>query len=271
MPSIVPVYSIGKSYTAIALLRSLDPERQVGDVVPGLPEPLRPLTLLDLLSHRSGLDDYYPWPDYRAAVEARETPWPAGSILARAEVGAPGSFRYSNIGYLLLRLALEEHHQGSFFEVLDELVLQPLEIHAHPFAELADWARCDHPGIDDRLRAYHPGWVYTGTFAADPLEAARGLALVMQGALGADLAARLQQTWKVQVPPDHPMGPDAGYGLGMMTSGDPTSVLGHGGQGPGLNLFAATSADGSRWHGEVQASEGEDLELVRRCVTRARA
>lgn len=268
MPAITPVYSVAKPYLAMAILQSFKTDQRIGSLVTNLSDPVANLTLKDILSHRSGLNDYYQWSDYRAAVDARETPWPTDEIVARAEVGEQGIFRYSNIGYLLLRLALEDHYRSSFFEILEKLIFRPLNIDAHPFAQPDDWNRCNHPSIDKHLRAYHPGWVYTGTFSAESTEAARGLALVMRGGLGADIALHLRETWPVPIPQPHPMAPNAGYGLGVMTIGNPVEVVGHGGQGPGFNLFAATNADGTRWHGEAQPTEGEDLELIQRCITR---
>ncbi len=265
--SVVPVYSIAKTYTAAAALLTFDPGDAVGAHLTGLSPEVAALTFDDLLAHRSGLHDYFAWTDYREAVDAREDPWADGAVLARAEVGEPGAFRYSNIGYLLIRLALERRHGGTFFEVLDDLVLSPLGIAAQPFATREDWDRCDHPAIDDRLRAYHPGWVYPGTFAADPDEAARGIALLMQGSLGDGIPTRMRTTLPVEGVSDvHPMTPVAGYGRGLMTKGDPVTVVGHGGGGPGFSLFAAASADGSRWKGEAVASDVEDLEVIRRCV-----
>lgn len=266
MSHIVPVYSIAKSYTAAAALLTFEPTQTVGSVIPDLPEALGRLSIEHLLSHRSGLDDYAAWPEYREAVAARAMPWSARSILNRASVGEPGRFRYSNIGFLLVRLALETAHDSEFHDVLSDLVFVPLGVSAQRFADLDDWDRCDHPAIDGALRSYHPGWVYPGTFATDPDEAARGLALIMRGRLGARLPEQMQRTHLVGVPSDHPMMPNAGYGLGLMTHGIPPTVVGHGGQGPGFNLFAAVSTDGTRWRGAVAAAEGEDLELIRRCV-----
>lgn len=268
--SAVPVYSVAKSYTAIAALRSLDLDSAVGEHVAGLGGALAPLTLRALLTHRSGLDDYGAWPDYHEAVEARLDPWPAGDVLERAVVGTPGTFRYSNIGYLLVRRALEESHGASFFDVLAELALGPLGVAAQPFVAREDWDSCDHPAVDERLRAYHPGWVYPGTFVARPHDVARGLALVMRGHLGGELAATLRGSLPVDAPSSHPLSPGAGYGFGVMTSGHPVAVLGHGGGGPGFSLFVATHAAGSRWCGEVAGSESEDLDLVRRCVDAVR-
>lgn len=272
MRHVVPVYSIAKSYTAIAALRSLDLDLPVGHFVAGLRADLAALTCRDLLTHRSGLNDYSGWADYRAAVEARAAPWPMHDVLERAEVGGPGSFRYSNIGFLLVLQALEQAHAAPFFEVLQELVFSPLSVVALPFATLADWDSCTHPSADQHVRAYDPGWVYSGTFAAEPREAARGLALVMQGALGEEIPLALRETHRVGVPAAHPMSPGAGYGLGVMTSGEPADVIGHGGQGPGFELFVATTADGTHWHGEVQAVEGESAgnDLIRRCLEAVR-
>ena len=266
MNHVVPVYSIAKSYTAAAALLTFESTRSVGSVVAKLPEQLRQLSMRDLLSHRSGLDDYFTWPAYRTAVEAGSDPWETDRVVAGASVGPGGRFRYSNTGFLLVRLALEAAHGSAFHEVLNELVFSPLGISAYRFSAREHWDHCDHPAIDPWLKRYHPGWVYTGTFAAEPDEAARGLALVMQGQLGTRLPKQMQQSRLVGAPDHHPMAPDAGYGLGLMTRGLPPTVVGHGGQGPGFNLFAAVAADGSRWRGEAAAEQGEDLELIRRCV-----
>lgn len=267
MSTVVPVYSIAKAYTAICVLRTFELDAGVGTAVAGLRPDLGMLSFGDLLSHRSGLDDYGSWSEYRAAVESRLEPWPAERILDEATIGEPGAFRYSNIGYLLLRLALEQRHGGSFHDVLTSLALDPLGIAAHRFAVRSDWEHCHHPAITDDLRAYHPGWVYTGTFAADPQEAARGLALVMQGRLGEDLAKAWRSTvLPVDAPPGHPLSPGAGYGYGVMTSGDPVRIVGHGGGGPGFSLFVAANAEGTRWRGEVAATAGEDSDLIDRCV-----
>lgn len=264
MTATVPVYSIAKTYTAAAVWLCLDLRDQIGSHVPSLPSALASLSIRDLLMHRSGLDDYGGWEDYHAAVKARQDPWPIDAVLERAVVRTPGEFRYSNIGYLLLRLALEQRHGDSFFGVLDTLVLGPLAVDAAPFATRSDWSSCTHPSVSEELRRYHPGWVYTGTFAATVDDAARGIALIMRGELGRDLAEAMQQTSPVDAP-GHPLSP-AGYGLGLMAGGVPPTIVGHGGGGPGFSLFAASTARGERWHGEVAADEESSLGVAQRCV-----
>lgn len=264
MTPIVPVYSIAKTYTAIAVCMTFDLEGRIGQHVPALPPHLATLTVRDLLMHRSGINDYGGWVDYHASVGARADPWPVEDILARAHVGTPGHFHYSNIGYLLLRLALENVHSDTFYGVIDGLVLSPLGVEAFPFATREDWSVCTHPSISDELRNYHPGWVYTGTFAARVDDAARGIALIMRGQLGSTQAAAMRDTLPVNAP-GHPFDP-AGYGLGLMTSGIPPTVVGHGGGGPGFSLFAACSADGERWHGAVSDREDTGFSIIQECV-----
>src|SRR5690554_1368543 len=228
MTSLVPVYSAAKPLTAAAAFLTLDLDAEIGSMVPDLPRHLAHLRLRDLLAHRSGLDDYGAWPDYHDAVRRREEPWDPSAILGRAEVGEAGVFRYSNIGYLLVRLALEEASGRDLFDLLDSTVLGPLGIEVSPFSEPAHWDGCDHPSIGDALRSYHPGWVYTGTFVARPSHVARGIARAMAGGLGDDLARAWRWSLPVEAAPAHPLAPDAGYGLGVMTHGDPVQLVAHG-------------------------------------------
>lgn len=267
---IVPVYSIAKTYTAAAALLTWPAGARFGDLLPDINLRISRLSLECVLSHRSGLNDYFAWEDYRADVTARRDPWPVSQILARATVGEPGQFAYSNIGYLLVRLALEREHGKEFFDVLEEQVLVPLDVGAQRFETPEDWDRCSGVQIDDSLHAYHPAWVYPGTFVADPADAAAGIARIMRGEVGWSLAEAMKQVHLVGAPDTHPMQPGAGYGLGLMTSGDPVSVVGHGGQGPGLSVFAVASEDGQRSHGDFVMGEGEDLDLIARCVDAVR-
>ncbi len=264
MSDIVPVYSIAKTYTAIAACLTFGLDERIGQHVPELPPELAQLSMRDILLHRSGLNDYGSWSDYHEAVRNRDDPWPIETILARATVDSPGAFRYSNIGYLLLRRALENVHDDTYFGVLNAVALAPLGVTAYPFATREDWSVCTHPSINAELRRYHPGWVYTGTFAARVEDATRGIALIMQGKLGEGNASAMRDTLLLDAP-GHPFNP-AGYGLGLMTSGLPPTIVGHGGGGPGFSLFAACTADGERWHGAVSAREDAGTSIIQECA-----
>jgi len=247
MTALTPVYSIAKAFTAAAILREgISPDATIGSLAP-VPARLGHLAIGDLLAHRSGLGDYGGWPDYRAAVDARAPAWPESAVLDRVELGEPGNFRYSNAGYLLLRLALENHTGSAFFDALS------LDFEAYPF----DWSRVE--AVDD-LKRYDPRWVYTGTFVANIDHVAGGLARVV----ASDIGQRMLATRVVDAP-GHPFAAP-GYGLGLMTDGYPARFAGHGGGGPGFTLFALATADGSAAHGEVVAEETSDRPLIERCI-----
>jgi D-alanyl-D-alanine carboxypeptidase len=231
----VPVYSIAKVFTAAAALRTFD---DIGTRIEGF-------RLDDLLAHRSGLGDYASWPEYAEAVAAHEQAWPDDEVLARVEVGEPGRFRYSNPGYLLVRRALEAAHGAPFLEVLQRVVLDEVGIDAEPF---------------DGLPGYDPRWVYPGTFVAEPRQVADGLAALLR----TDTGRAMLHTQPVDAPGHVLARP--GYGLGLMTDGDPAVLAGHGGGGPGFTLFALARADGSAAHVEVVPDEVDDQPLVRACL-----
>lgn len=162
-------------------------------------------------------------------------------------------------------------HGGTYFDVINDVILTPLGIAAGPFATRRDWDQCTHPAVTDDLRAYDPAWVYAGTFCADPAETARGLALMLGGALGASLASAQRTSHRVSIPTEHPMAPTAGYGLGVITTGDPVEIVAHGGQGPGFTLFAAARVDGTAWHAEAVPGETNEAPLIERCLVELRA
>lgn len=141
--------------------------------------------------------------------------------MDRVRLQAPGVFRYSNVGYLLVRGALTAHHDAPLFSILDHLVFRPLAIEAFPFAVLEDWDRCTLPVAPD-LRTYDPGWVYPGTIAARASQMSAGLSRLMAGDLGAQVADQMRRAQPVEAP-EYAL-PDLGYGLGLMTSGRPPTV-----------------------------------------------
>lgn len=89
-----------------------------------LPGGIAP-TPRELLTHTSGL----PLPDDEGLETARE---PSGEALTRALLGPapridpPGAFRYNNLDYLVLGVALERLAGRPFAEVLRAEVLEPL-------------------------------------------------------------------------------------------------------------------------------------------------
>ncbi|MFD9882750.1 serine hydrolase domain-containing protein [Streptomyces alboflavus] len=120
------VYDIAsntKQFTAAAVLKletagRLHVRDHLGDLLPGLPPNLRPLTVHQLLSHTSGLPEFLPdryGDDY--------TPLPRAAMLralSRTELRSrPGrAFHYSNLGYSLLAAIVEERSELPYEQFL---------------------------------------------------------------------------------------------------------------------------------------------------------
>ena len=122
--------SITKTFTALATLQAvekglLDLQHPVSDYLSWfeVQTQYEPITLHHLLTHSSGLIGVIDRsPDTRGAVWAlRETRtgWPPGS-----------RFAYSDAGYQILSLVLEEVYQQPFAEILRDNIFVPLEMSA---------------------------------------------------------------------------------------------------------------------------------------------
>lgn len=234
----IPAYSVSKPFLAQAVLElNLNLDEPVGQYLSDLPEVYAQRRIRDLLNHTSGLDDYSALADYNEAVERRQKAWSREELLQRAEALAHKNqgFQYSNIGYLLLDMLVEQATEQPYFAALDELVFKPLEING-----FEEW-HSPHPAIAD----YDPSWVYSGTFLAEPDVLVAGLAR---------LVARRQQTIGLQAGLVAVELPDTGfdnpgYNFGFMVDGGrngrPIAFAGHGGGGPGFQHMALVRVDNS--------------------------
>jgi D-alanyl-D-alanine carboxypeptidase len=252
-----PIYSITKTLTAVCVLR-LQEERQLGvddslrtwfselDVPPAI-------TLTHLLRHTSGLGDYGPIPEYHAAVRSHPSqPWTReqflDAVLPRGLLFATGDgWAYSNIGYMLLRLVLEQVTGGTFASVIHDRIATPLAL-ANTFAaeRIDDWSTCV-PGfgseVDGDRRVvdvrplYHPGWCAPGVVVSTAEETTAIVDALMAGRLlTRDSLAKMLTMERISV--DAPETIDPASGMGIFT--DTASTLGlnygHGGGGPGYDL-----------------------------------
>jgi D-alanyl-D-alanine carboxypeptidase len=123
--ALLPIASIGKALTAVALLREaqagrVDLDAAVHDLLPWLPlpTPFGPIRLRHLLAHTGGIVaglDASPSPVVEALALAGTPPgWPAGE-----------RFYYSNVGYGLLGLVLEGVAGCSYAQAIQRHVLDP--------------------------------------------------------------------------------------------------------------------------------------------------
>lgn len=252
------LFSVAKLFIAAAVLRLV--ERGIlaldAQVASLLSQPALPgsVTLRRVLNHTAGLPDYGGQRGYHDAVRAApDQPWPRDTFLAatigRHGIGPPGTFRYSNIGYLLARMVLERAAGQPLGAMLRAEVFAPAGAPTLRLAtELGDVGGLA-PGWGTSLgsgqapvnvaQLYHPGWVAHGAVVGRALDAARALDGVLAGAVlsPASLAAMRDA---VPVAGKHWLFQPPGYGLGLMCrdGGGADCRAGHGGEGPGYSTGA---------------------------------
>lgn len=248
------IYSVTKTLIATVILQlveqtALDLDTPITSYLAELPLPPS-ITVRRLLNHTGGVPDYGGLAAYSAALTADPTqPWTAAEFLARTlpsgPVFPPGEgWRYSNIGFLLLRLLIERHTQRSLHAVLHERIFVPLGLqHTFVAESLAD-ASALTPGYSTELSSdgalidirplYHPGWVSHGVVVSTALELARILDAVFAGRL-LRASSRAAMFEAVPVPIEHPFFQQPAYGLGVMIDRQSRHgvIVGHGGGGPG--------------------------------------
>ena len=101
--------------TALALLRLLAQGQLTLDTALGevlrrdwLPPDKRPLTLLSLLTHRTGLPAWRPFYQKILAASPEDRPGLLARLAAAEPLGAPGETLYSDLGFMLLQAVVEE-------------------------------------------------------------------------------------------------------------------------------------------------------------------
>lgn len=124
--------SLTKQFTATAIMLlardgKLDYDDRVSDILPGFPAYGRDITIRHLLTHTSGLWAYEDFVPDTASVQVKDRDVLA--LLGRADSTyfAPGSaFRYSNTGYAVLALVVEQVSGEPFARFLHERIFAPL-------------------------------------------------------------------------------------------------------------------------------------------------
>ncbi|RBY76196.1 serine hydrolase [Blastococcus sp. TF02-09] len=279
------VASHSKTFTATAVLQLVDAGRMrlddpIGSYVPELADagsPVARVPVRELLGHQSGVTrdgahaDFWQletaFPDRAALLaEVRD----GGVVHARNE-----HFKYSNVGFALLGLAVESVTGTPFAEHVRTAVLDPLGLTRtgadHDPARADEYA-AGHtgllPGEQTRLVLGHRG---TGAYApatgfwstAEELSAFAEAALVLgDGRLLSDDARRLMQRLESVVTA---YGTEIGrYGLGveLSTVGE-RQLVGHSGGWPGhLTLTVADPAAGLVVSVLTNAIDGPAQELA---------
>jgi CubicO group peptidase (beta-lactamase class C family) len=228
-----PYWSFTKTVSAICALKLIeDGALELDTMLEG-----KPYTLRQLLHHTSGLPDYGQYPEYGAAVAARDPVWSrqemldvalSNGMLFEPEQG----WSYSNIGYMFIRELIEATTAKPLGDVISDLVSKPLGLTSVELAQTREQFEHLHWSA---AADYDPRWVYHGCLTGTAADAARLLHGLFSGdLLQSDTLAQMLSTKVLGGPiPGRPWG-ECGYALGLM-SGTVQGVgksIGHSGCGP---------------------------------------
>jgi CubicO group peptidase (beta-lactamase class C family) len=232
--------SIGKSFTAVAILQLVDEARidlnaPVDRYLPWF-SVSRPVTIEHLLSHTAGLV---------AGVDATpEAAFQVWSLRDLPTMSEPGErFHYSNVGYKALGLVLEAIEGRPYPDVIRDRILDPLGMSATEPAIRHDMRARLAVGYeylhDDRVG--HPGaplapatWLQTdtadGSIASTPEDMCAFVRLLLRGGEGPKGRLLSERSFAEMSAGRNRMGEGAAYGFGLVTREvDGRRFIGHGG------------------------------------------
>lgn len=165
--------SVSKPFTAaIALLLDacglMPLDTQVASLVP-YADVRADATIEDLLRHESGMSDWLTDKSWRMEWLIRHPNsglGPKGSVQGLLPRGEIGDFDYSNSGFTLITLAAERATGTSWSELMQTLLLTPLQLKETGFGPVAGAART-HIWSRGAMRPFgNPGWGPTRSVAS---------------------------------------------------------------------------------------------------------
>jgi D-alanyl-D-alanine carboxypeptidase len=148
--------SISKSFTATLFARAVQGgaiqwDTALGALLPDTPEQYRALTAIELFSHHAGLPANVPIGDLLALPRTEKDPRIsrrrfAASAMAQPRLGKPQSrFAYSNVGYVLAAIMLENATGKSWEQLIAREVLRPLGLKSAGFGPPGSAKSFDQP------------------------------------------------------------------------------------------------------------------------------
>ncbi|MGN6818930.1 MAG: serine hydrolase domain-containing protein [Sphingomonas sp.] len=216
------IASISKQFTAAAILMLEDEGKlslndTVAKWVPGVTDGDK-ITIRQLLSHTSGLQDYWPQDYSFAAMEKPVTPQGIVDRWAKKPLDfAPGTqWQYSNTGYVVAGMIVEKAAGKPLLAYLQDKVFKPLGMKAidQDLAVGKDFPQGYHRYALGPVRVEKPaarGWLFAaGELAMSASDLAKwDIARMNRSLLPAD-------DWQVQETPILlTNGKSTGYGLGV--------------------------------------------------------
>lgn len=237
------IASNSKQFTAMALLLledegKLDLDDRVSKYLPGISGADR-ISLRQLLSHTSGLQDYWPQDFSFPAMARPTTPQQILDIWAKKPLDyAPGTqWQYSNTGYVVAGQIVEKVSGEPLFAFLQKRIFRPLGM-----SSVIDMDKATGPKFPQGYgRAAlgpvrvetpaAPGWLYAaGELSMTPTDLAKwDIARIERSLLPADDWAEQEMTVKLAD------GTDTNYGLGVYNRvSNGRRVISHGGESAGF-------------------------------------
>lgn len=126
------IASCGKMFTAVAVGQliergSLSLDDRVLEHAPDLPAHLGALSITQLLSHTSGLGNFFASPNWQARGASIRSVNDYLSLVVAEQIPADydGGFRYSNSGYVVLGAVIERIARADYYDVVRERVFAP--------------------------------------------------------------------------------------------------------------------------------------------------
>lgn len=225
--------------------------------LPGLVPNGRSITVRQLLNHTSGLFDYAEDKAFVGQIDNPRKRWTPRRLVelatARRPLSAPGTrHSYSNTGYILLGLIVEQATGNSLAAELQRRIFAPLRLRATSFPTTPriagryahGYTRYRRPRLTD-ISVFSPSILgAAGAIVSNADDLARFHRALFRGRL---LRPDLLKAMKTTVPVAGSGGHQA-YGLGLiMTRYGPCGVFwGHGGGTIGYETFTDSSGDGKR-------------------------
>jgi D-alanyl-D-alanine carboxypeptidase len=215
--ALLPIASVSKAMTAVALLREqeagrIDLDAPVHEHLPWLPlpTPFGPINVAHLLAHTSGI------------VSGMDgSPSPAAEALALGATApgwAPGErAHYSNVGYAVLGLVLERVAGCSYAEAIQRQVLDPCAMaDSEPVttAEAQARAATGHLELADGTLVPAP-WVPTTAGSGATLCTAPDLARFLRALVAGDPPLLAPASREAMLTPALPLPEGSGYAYGL--------------------------------------------------------
>ena len=216
------IASISKQFTAAAILLLQDQGKlslddPISKYVPGITDGDH-ITIREILSHTSGLQDYWPQDYSFAAMEHPVTPQQIIDRWAKKPLDFPPGtqWQYSNTGYVVAGLIVEKVSGEPLLDFLKKHIFQPLDM--HPINQDLAIGK-GFPTAYQRFalgpvrpeKPAAPGWLFAaGELAMTPSDLAKwDIARIDRTVLPAS-------DWQTQeTPVKLKDGKDTGYGLGV--------------------------------------------------------